>query len=154
MTRGRYLKRALDLADEIAKKRGQVQQYRPGPGMICHLSIFIPSCLAQVRIKRVRHLRCSLVWLEREAEADLAGLRLMPLCPGISRELWICSPTGIFRFFRVGDSSLAELDRDGRLLTVRPAVPSLSPPAPASQPPSAGTTSPSVTTTPENPDGE
>ena len=38
--------------------------------------------------------------------------------PAISRELWICSPRGLFRFFRLADAGLVELDRDGRALPV------------------------------------
>jgi hypothetical protein len=55
-------------------------------------------------------------WLEREAADEHAGLRIIASSPAISRELWICSPRGNFRFFRVLADSLVELDRDGQLL--------------------------------------
>jgi hypothetical protein len=100
-----------------------VQQYQHGPGMICNFTIIIPGCLAQVRFKRVRHLRCSLQWLEREAAEELAGLRLIASSGEISRELWICAPNSGFRFFRICDASLVELDRDGRPLPAKSPVP-------------------------------
>jgi len=123
MTRGRRPERTLKRALEIAENRGIVQQYRHGPGSICNFTITIPGCLVQVRIKRVRHLRCSLQWLEREAADELAGLRLIASSGEISRELWICAPNSKFRFFRICDTALAELDRDGRPLPAKSPAP-------------------------------
>jgi len=123
MTRGRRPERTVVRALEIAETRGPVQQYQHGPGMICNFTIFIAGCLAEVRIKRVRHLRCSLQWLEREAAEELAGLRLIASSGEISRELWICAPNSGFRFFRICDTSLVELDRDGRPLPAKSPVP-------------------------------
>lgn len=116
MTRGRKPVQAIQLATRIAEKRGEVQHFRHGPGMICTFVIYIPGLVAHVRIKRMRHFRCTVQWLEREAADELAGLRMIASSPAISRELWICSPRGNFRFFRVMEDSAVELDRDGRLL--------------------------------------
>ncbi len=123
MTRGRRPVRTLKRALEIAEKRGTVQPYQQGPGLICNFTIIIPGSMAQVRFKRVAHLRCSLQWLEREAAEELAGLRLIASSGEISRELWICAPNSGFRFFRICDSSLMELDHDGRPLPFRSPVP-------------------------------
>jgi len=174
MTRGRRPERILKRALEIAEERGTVQQYQHGPGMICNFTIYLPGCVAQVRFKRVRHLRCSMQWLEREAEAELAGLRLIASSGEISRELWICAPNSCFRFFRICDTALAELDRDGRPLPARSPAPVPAParagarkiPATAGQPgPDPGTsppapqpvavkTSPSENTLPQDHQGE
>lgn len=144
MTRGRRPERTLKRALEIAEKRGTVQQYQPGPGLICNFTIIIPGCMAQVRFKRVRHLRCTSQWLEREAAEELAGLRLIVSSAEISRELWICAPNSSFRFFRICDTALVELDRDGRPLPAQSPVPV---PKPARAgvkkvPPTAGQTGP------------
>ena len=40
--------------------------------MIADFSIAIPPCLAQVRIKRMRYLRCTMQWLERKAQRSVA----------------------------------------------------------------------------------
>jgi hypothetical protein len=45
------------------------------------------------------------------------ALRLIVSSPAISRELWICSPKGAWRFFSIGDESITELVADGELLT-------------------------------------
>lgn len=116
MTRGRKPLQAIQLAARIAEKRGDVQHFRHGPGLICTFVIFCAALVAHVRIKRMRHFRCTVQWLEREAADELAGLRMIASSPAISRELWICSPRGNFRVFRVLDDSLMELDRDGQPL--------------------------------------
>jgi hypothetical protein len=116
MTRGRRPIEAIRLATRIAEMRGEVQPFRHGPGMICTFVIYIAGLVAHVRIKRMRHIRCTVQWLEREAAEELAGLRMIASSLAISRELWICSPRGNFRFFRIMEDSLVELDRDGRLL--------------------------------------
>ncbi len=116
MTRGRPPARALALATGIAERRGEVQYFLQAPGLICNFVIYLAGLVAHVRVMRVRHLRCTLAWLEREVGDALAGLRMIASSPAISRELWICSPRGIFRFFRIGNSGLEELDRDGRVL--------------------------------------
>ena len=123
MRRGRRPERLIARGVEIAEQRGMVRQYQHGPGTICHFTIYLPGCLAEVRIKRVRHLRCSLQWLEREAADELAGLRLIASSNEISRELWIGAPNSNFRFFRICDRSLVELDRDGRPLPARSPAP-------------------------------
>ena len=122
MTRGRHPVRALEEADPIARKRGLVHYYERSPGMICDFSITIPSCLALVRIKRMRYIRCTLQWLEREAFDTIAGLKVIPSSKEISRELWICSPDYCWRFFRVCDDGFVELGRDGMPLPLKSQV--------------------------------
>lgn len=111
--------KALEKADPIARKRGHVQYYERGPGMNADFSITTPEILVKVKIKRMRYLRCTLRWLERDAADEIAGLRLYPSSREISRELWFCSPEYAFRFFRVCDNGLAELGRDGMPLPAK-----------------------------------
>ncbi|OPX63221.1 MULTISPECIES: hypothetical protein [unclassified Methanoregula] len=119
MTRGRKPKEAIRSAIRIAEKRGEVDLVRFRPGMIATLIIYCVGFVVHVRIKRMRHIRCSEQALELEASEDLAALRLIAESLQISRELWICSPRGNFRFFRVLADSLVELDRDGQPLPVQ-----------------------------------
>jgi hypothetical protein len=119
MTRGRKPKEAIRSAIRIAEKRGDVDQIRFRRGMICTFIIYCAGLVAQIRIKRMRHLWCTEQTLEREGADDLAALRFIAFSPQISRELWICSSRGNFRFFRVLEDSLAELDRDGQPLPVQ-----------------------------------
>jgi hypothetical protein len=119
----RHPVKALEKADPIARQRGDVQYYERGPGMNADFSITTPEIFAPVKIKRMRYLRCTIRWLDREAAGEIAGLRLFPSSREISRELWLCSSTYAFRFFRVCDSGLAELGRDGRLLPEKSPAP-------------------------------
>ena len=123
MTRGRHPVRALEEAETIAKKRGLVRYYERGPGLTCNFSIVNPEILTQVRIMRMRYLRCTLQWLEREALEEIAGLKMFPSSREISRELWICSPEYCWRFFRVCDTGLTELGRDGTVLPPKSTAP-------------------------------
>lgn len=123
MTRGRKPLTALREAERIAQKRGEVRHFAHEREMICPFVIFTTVSVAFVRIRRVRRLRCTPAQLEGEASEDLAILRSIAYAAGISRELWICSPKGSFRFFRVLDTSLMEFTRDGRIVAAPVAAP-------------------------------
>ena len=116
MPRGRRPVVALGEAVQIAKKRGATRQFMHERDMICNFVIYCAGFIAHVRIKRVRRLHCPHAWIEREAADALAMLRAIASAPGISRELWIFLPYGSFRFFRVTDTGLIELDRGGTVL--------------------------------------
>ena len=90
--------------------------------MICSFVIYIVGLVAHVRIRRVERIRVTAEWLEREMAEDLAALRFIVSSPEISRELWIYTPKGTFRFFLVLANSLTELDRNGQLMPDQPAA--------------------------------
>jgi hypothetical protein len=50
---------------------------------------------------------------ERDLSGILAAIRSTAAGPGISRELWLCSPRYALRYFRVDDAGLVELDMNG-----------------------------------------
>lgn len=106
--------------------------------MICSFVIYMIGLVALVRIKRVERIRITPDWLERAAAEDLAALRFIVSSPEISRELWIYTPKGTFRFFRVLAGSLVELDRSGQPMPDQPPVPKRrkapAAPAPAGKP--------------------
>jgi hypothetical protein len=123
MPRGRKPLVALGEAKHIAEKRGEVRYFRHEQDMICSFVIYIVGLVAHVRVRRVERIRITPEWLEREAAADLAALRFIASSPEISRELWVYTPKGLFRFFRVQADSVAELDRNGQLMPDQPPVP-------------------------------
>jgi hypothetical protein len=120
MTRGRRPLMALREAVLIAKKRGETRQFMHEPGTICNFVIYCQGFVAHVRIKRVTRVHCSHAWIESEAADALTTLRAIASGDGISRELWVFLPRGAFRFFRVTDTGLVELDRDGVVMTEKP----------------------------------
>ena len=111
---------ALREAVLIAKKRGETRQFMHEPGMICNFVIYCIGLVAHVRIKRVTRVHCSHAWIEQEAADALATLRAIASGPAISRELWVFLPRGSFRFFRVTDTGLIELNRDGSVMPEKP----------------------------------
>lgn len=115
MTRGRLPVRARKEADPVAERRGKVQPFQYELGATFSFTIFGRTCDAHVAMKCVRRLGCTVQELELERDlADLLGaIRLTASGPGISRELWLCSPRYALRFFRVLDAGLVELDREG-----------------------------------------
>jgi hypothetical protein len=120
---------ALSEAVLIAKERGETRQFMHGPGTICNFVIFCLGFTAFVRIKRVTRIHCSPAWIEREAADALADLRAIASGSGISRELWVFLPRGRFRFFRVTDTGLFELNRDGSVMPDKPGPAILAHPA-------------------------
>jgi hypothetical protein len=126
---------ALREAGQIARKRGDTRHFMHEPGMICNFVIYCLGFVAHVRIKRVTRLRCTHAVIEREAADALVELRSIAFGSTISRELWVYLPRGSFRFFRVTDTGLIELERDGRVILektrpVIPATPAMAGPAP------------------------
>jgi len=120
VTRGRRPLMALREAVLIAKKRGETRQFMHEPAMICNFVIYCLGFTAFVRIKRVTRIHCSHAWIERDAAEALSTLRAIASGTGISRELWVFLPRGAFRFFRVTDTGLTELSRDGSVMPERP----------------------------------
>jgi hypothetical protein len=116
VTRGRHPLEAIKAAEKIAVKRGLVQFVERGPDRLCDLLIVSPFLLAMIRIKRMRYIRCTPQWLDRDAGEEIASLRMFPSSQEISRELWICSPKYFLRFFRVTDTGLVEIGPDSQPL--------------------------------------
>jgi hypothetical protein len=116
MPRGRFPVKALEAAMDIAVKRGLVRMYECGPGSIATFAIVRPGRLAEVRIKRLRRICCTKETLDRDAAYEIAGLKMYPSCPEISRELWGVSQDYFIRFFRILENGILELGSDGEPL--------------------------------------
>ena len=117
MTRGRPPLQAQKNAVLIARNRGEVWPYQPKSGSTCDFTIMSHGRVAFVCVKHIRRLRCTTVELTRKFPDTIAALRLIADSPVISRELWIRSPKGVWRFFRINDESFTELGNDGAPLT-------------------------------------
>jgi hypothetical protein len=97
----------------IAGKRGEVWPYQPKSGAACDFTIMSPGRVAFVCVKYIRRLHCTAVELKRKFPETIMALRLIASSPAISRELWIRSPKGAWRFFRISEESFTELGTDG-----------------------------------------
>jgi hypothetical protein len=117
MTRGRPPLKAQINAVPIAGKRGEVWPYQPKSGSTCDFTIMSPGRVVFVCVKHIRRLHCTTVELTRKFPETITALRLIADSPVISRELWIRSPKGVWRFFRINYESFTELGNDGAPLT-------------------------------------
>jgi hypothetical protein len=117
MTRGRPPLQAQKEAIPIAGKRGEVWPYQPKSGTLCDFTIMSPGRVAFVCVKHIRRLRCTTIELTRTFSETITALQLIADSPVISRELWIRSPRGVWRFFRINHESFTELNNDGTPLT-------------------------------------
>jgi len=116
MPRGRFPVKALAAAMEVAVKRGLVRTYERGPGSIATFAIVRPERLAEIRIKRLHRMDCTKETLDRDAAAEITGLKMFPSCPQISRELLGISQDYFIRFFRILENGILELGSDGEPL--------------------------------------
>jgi hypothetical protein len=148
MTRGRIPVEALRVAEPIAEKRGLVQHYLRERGSVCTFTIMSPGIVAHVALRCVRRLCCTVKEISRDCAAEIGGLRIIASSKEISRELWLSSPRYALRFFRVLDTGLLELGRDGAPLTAANPTPASAAQAGGVPSDKAGENS---TTTPVNP---
>ena len=117
MTRGRPPQKALEEALPIAQARGDLVSFVEEPAFDCDFMFLAPDRFCIVRIKRTRHLWCTPEGLERQCGEAIAKFRHIHSPAFVSREIWFWSQYGIFRFFRIEDAGLVELDIDGKVLT-------------------------------------
>ena len=121
MTRGRPPQKALDEALPIAQARGDLLLFTDEPAFDCDYMFLTTDRLCIVRVKRTRHLWCTPEEMEAQCHEAIQQFRHLPAPAFVSREIWFWSPYSVFRFFRIEDAGLVELDRDGKfLVTPRP----------------------------------
>jgi hypothetical protein len=113
MTRGRQPLKAQDEAIPIAGKRGLVMHYQHRRGDVCDFSIMSPGLVSFVCVMRLLRLSSTPEDILHDFSSVIGQLRFIASSPAISRELWLCTPRGAWRFFRILDSSIIELDRNG-----------------------------------------
>jgi hypothetical protein len=123
MTRGRQPAKAHDEALPIAEKRGLVMRYQHRRGNICDFSVMSPGLVTFVCVMRLLRLSSTPEDIIHDFSFVIGQLRFIASLPAISRELWLCTPRGAWRFFRICDNSIFELGRDGMPLTAAGAGP-------------------------------
>ena len=120
MTRGRPPQKALEDALPIARARGDLLEFVEEPAFDCDFMFLAANRFCIVRIKRTRHLWCTPEGLEAQCSEAIAKFRHIHTPAYLSREIWFWSQYGVFRFFRIEDAGLVELDRDGKILVATP----------------------------------
>jgi hypothetical protein len=113
MTKGRPATTGVDDAVVIARKRGCVMRIVYGLESTCDLFIRTAACVVFVKTRRTDKIVAAVKEIEHACQDLIAELRLFPASAQILLELWIYSKHGTYRFFRIGEAGLAEVDRDG-----------------------------------------
>lgn len=113
MTRGPVSEQALEWALAIAERRGNVYFFERGRESPCDFQVVNDHEDVFVSVKRTRSLHRPVAMLGAEYREQVRKLRAVPGNPAVTRELWVCSRAGRWRFFRVGETGLAEHRSDG-----------------------------------------
>jgi hypothetical protein len=116
MSRGPYPGRTLASALPIAAIRGTVHLIRLARGSLYDIVISTAVPVAFVRVKYADRILLTLAEAEEFYYEAITGLRAIVSTENISRELWLRSRHGTWRFFRVMKTGLVELSRDGKPL--------------------------------------
>jgi hypothetical protein len=117
VSRGPRSLRAQDESLPIAEKRGLVMRYQHRSGNVCDFSIMSPGLVSFVCAMRLIMISSTPEDILHDYAKVIGQLRFIASSPAISRELWLRTPRGAWRFFRILDSTNIELDRDGMPLS-------------------------------------
>ncbi len=100
----------------IAQARGLVQKAMSGPEQIFDLAIVSKIPYTFARVMFAPEILAPIAELAEYYAKEIARLRLIARAVAGNTELWIRSKHGSWRFFLVTPDSLAEIDREGKLL--------------------------------------
>lgn len=109
-------RRALPDALPIAHRRGKVQVAEGGPENIYNFTIVSPALVAFVRVKFIPRILAAPADILADFRDAIVRLRAIVQAGVISRELWLRSKHGTWRFFRVTKEGLEEIDEHGTAL--------------------------------------
>jgi hypothetical protein len=123
MSRGPPPAKGIEAALPVARARGHVMVFRRERGSTADLMVSGSGILAIIRVQNAPRLYGSLAAIIAEFSDAIARLRLHPAGAPVSRELWLYSRYGVFRFFRVEDDGIVEIKADGNVLADGPVAP-------------------------------
>ena len=109
MTRGPVSEQAIEWALPLAHQRGSVYFFRKDRECPCDLQIVNSREVVFVRVRRTRCLHRPVPDLETDCHEHVLRLRAVPGSPPVCRELWICSRRGRWRFFRITETGMEEI---------------------------------------------
>ncbi|MFA7694575.1 MAG: hypothetical protein WCX63_03465 [Methanoregula sp.] len=122
MSRGPPSYRALSDALPIARRRGTTQPAGRAPENLYDFTIVSAIPLAFVRVSYCARIHAPVAEFVNEFQDDLIGLGRIAAHNCISRELWLRSRYGTWRFFRLTANTLVELGQNGELTGEKTAV--------------------------------
>jgi hypothetical protein len=115
MTKTPRPRRTLPEGISLARLRGKVEITLHNREALYHLTIVAAGMIAFVRVRFAPQILATLTEIEAEFKKDIVRLRAIVQGAAISRELWLRSRHGTWRFFRVTADGLVEIDRNGQV---------------------------------------
>jgi hypothetical protein len=113
MSRGKRSERALEAAVPVAMMRGEVMFLEQRPGTCFDLLASGPAGTSAIRVGLALRIHGSPTQIAQDHADAFARVSAAALSPGISREMWLWSPWGTMRYFRIEGEAIIELDRLG-----------------------------------------
>lgn len=115
LSKGHRPRRVLPEALTLARLRGKVELTVRNLESLFHFIIVPAGMVAFVRVRFAERILATPAEIAAEFRDDLLRLRAIVQDAAISRELWLRSRHGTWRFFRVTADGLIEISRDGRV---------------------------------------
>jgi hypothetical protein len=115
MKRGPRSDRALKAAFAVAQMRGEVMFFERRQGTCFDFMTTGLLGTSAVRVERALRIHGSLVEIAAANADTITRIGATALAPDISRELWLWSPWGTMRYFRIEGAVINELDLFGRV---------------------------------------
>lgn len=118
MSRGRPPSNGIREALPVARARGRVLEIVQNGDIPAMFVIVADGKVCFIYIRRIDPFRMTPAEIEIENREVITLIRSLPRSADIVREFWPYSKYGSLRFFRVEDSWLLEIGRDGLPLAV------------------------------------
>ncbi|HPD76668.1 MAG TPA: hypothetical protein P5217_09605 [Methanoregulaceae archaeon] len=117
------MKRGIEGALKVARLRGQVTIFRNGPE--CAFNFMIRTLAGNffIRLRYITMLHKPVGTIEAENRDLLALLRSQAGPVRDAAEIWFYNKHGSYRYFRIGESGLTELDCTGAVPTAEDFLP-------------------------------
>jgi hypothetical protein len=113
VSRGRPPSNGIRDALPIARARGRVIEIVQNGATPARFVVVVDNLVIFITLRRADPFRMTPAEIESGNREVLAMVRSLPGSADIVREFWIYSRAGSLRFFRVEDSWLLEIGRDG-----------------------------------------
>lgn len=113
MSRGPPSHRARAEAIPVARRRGTIQMAACGQENLYDFAIVSSLPVAFVRVSYCARIHTPIAVIKNDFEDLLIRLSRISRHDAISRELWLRSRHGTWRFFRLAENVLVELGWDG-----------------------------------------
>ena len=113
MNRGRPATRGINDAVAIAQRRGCVMRVTYAHDSVCDFFIRAVMLVIFVRVMRIEKIVAPVSEIEFVCRRMIAELRLFPPSQQIRLELWVYNKYGTYRFFRLTDGGLEEIQQSG-----------------------------------------